>query len=231
MSNLTDYNAKENDLLAIAKEEVEAPRSSVDSFLQNSENLIVWCQDDKAKLTKAGLDWSLVADVPLRIGACRHAESIWTKDKNTRADAREKWKQLSPAAHELRDDLVHDLGYAFRKHPDLLRVLDEIKEGKSNYDMIQDLNDLAVLGKDNLQLVKDIGVGEEKLDRAAKLSDESASLYAQVNGDKNEQNPSKLMRDRAYTYLSIAVDEILACGRYVFRKDPNRLKGYGSPYA
>ncbi|MEQ8471570.1 MAG: hypothetical protein RIC35_10305 [Marinoscillum sp.] len=37
-------------------------------------------------------------------------------------------------------------------------------------------------------------------------------------------------RDKAYTFLKRAVDEIREAGKYVFWKDPKRLQGYRSLY-
>ena len=42
-----------------------------------------------------------------------------------------------------------------------------------------------------------------KLENAATLADEMAEVLAIANGDKAEQNESKLTRDRAYTHLKV----------------------------
>ena len=38
------------------------------------------------------------------------------------------------------------------------------------------------------------------------------------------------MRDKAYTHLKQAVDEVRECGQYVFWRNEARLKGYSSRY-
>jgi len=38
------------------------------------------------------------------------------------------------------------------------------------------------------------------------------------------------MRDKAYTHLKQAVDQVRECGQYVFWRNEARLKGYGSRY-
>ena len=35
------------------------------------------------------------------------------------------------------------------------------------------------------------------------------------------------MRDKAYTHLKQAVDQVRECGQYVFWRNEARLKGYG----
>jgi hypothetical protein len=45
-----------------------------------------------------------------------------------------------------------------------------------------------------------------------------------------EQNAYKIIRDKAYAHLKELVDEIREAGKYVFRNNKNRLKGYSSDY-
>jgi hypothetical protein len=40
----------------------------------------------------------------------------------------------------------------------------------------------------------------------------------------------KIIRDKAYTHLKMLVDEVREAGKYVFRNNKNRLKGYSSSY-
>ncbi|WP_299583090.1 hypothetical protein [uncultured Sunxiuqinia sp.] len=42
------------------------------------------------------------------------------------------------------------------------------------------------------------------------------NLLGLANGDKADQNQSKLLRDKAYTYLKELVDEIRDAGKYLF---------------
>ncbi len=85
-------------------------------------------------------------------------------------------------------------------------------------------------GKDNNNLLADINFDQTKLATAATTSQEMGQLLAAVNGERDEGNISRLTRDKAFTYLKEAVDEIRWAGRYVFWKDSNKVKGYRSKY-
>jgi len=87
MSNQEDYQAKLATITAIAAEEVKSPTIPIDVYLQEAENLYHWSQDDQAQLTGAGLDWTLVEDLPTRAGALREAQSLWFKKRFTREAA------------------------------------------------------------------------------------------------------------------------------------------------
>jgi hypothetical protein len=112
----------------------------------------------------------------------------------------------------------------------LLSRVSDIADGSGHADMIQDLNDLAVLGKANSEFLTAIGFDLSLLDTAASVADELADLLATANGDKVEKNASKTIRDKAYTHLKELVDEVRAAGKYLFWRNPNRLKGYTSEF-
>jgi len=92
----------------------------------------------------------------------------------------------------------------------------EIADGNSNSDMIQDLNDMAVLGKNNVAPLQALGFDLNKLNVAAETSNAMAELPAAANGDKSLQSETKMIRDKAFFYLKQRVDEIRAAGKYVF---------------
>ena len=79
--------------------------------------------------------------------------------------------------------------------------------------MLQELNDLSVLGKDNQELLQTIGVDPRLLNEAA--------------GDDTDV---KDIRDKAYNCMKQAVDEIRKTGQYLFWRDEDRKKGYMSAY-
>jgi len=230
MPSSADYNELLPVIQAISPENVVTPTVPVDVFVQEAENLAHWCPGDQAALVNASLDWHLVISLPVRAGACREAQSIWIKERNMSEGAGQLWKAEAPAAFSMRDQLVHTFRYAFRKDAGLLARIDEIALGDSNADMVQDLNDLSVLGKAHLDLLVPINFSPDALDEAAAIADRMADLLGATNGERKEVSESMIIRDKAYTYLKLAVDEIRECGKFVFWRNPDRLKGYVSDY-
>ena len=230
MSNTDDYQAKIAEIEAIAAEEMKSPNMPVAAFIQEAEDLHKWCADDQAQLTGAGLDWTIVNDLPVRAGALREAESLWFKERFSREEAQKQWNEQSPQVFDLRNQLVHDFFYAFRNEDSLKNRVTEIAEGSSNADMIQDLNDLAVLGRTNTTLLEAINFDMTKLDTAATAADEMSELLSQATSDKADNSATRIIRDKAYTFLKQAVDAIRDCGQYIFWREDNRFKGYISRY-
>lgn len=230
MSNTEDFNAKLAEIQAIPDEQVKEPTMPVHAALQEAENLSKWALDDFDALKVVGITQAMLDDLPVRAGACREAQSIWNKDYRSQQEAQKRWADEAPDAFALRDDLLQSMRFAFRKDPALLSRVSAIAEGATNADMVQDLNDIAVLGKENPDPLTAIGFDPAQLDAAAALADQMADLMAEANGDKADQNESKVIRDKAYTHMKVLVDEIREAGKYVFRHDKNRLKGYASAY-
>ena len=230
MSNQKDYAAKLEAAKNLVKEEVQVPYIPVGIYLQEAEDLYHWSKEDQAQLLTTGLQKSVINDLPSLAGACREAQSIWMKDLQTKEEAEEKWSNESPKMFDFRDQLLHSFRYAFRENQDLLARVNDIAEGYGNADMVQDLNDLAILGKANVELLKAIGFDIKLLDVAANKSDNMADLLGRANGDRLSENETKVMRDRMYTLLKQSVDMIRDCGKYVFWRDEERLKGYSSKY-
>ena len=86
------------------------------------------------------------------------------------------------------------------------------------------------MGRENPDPLTAIGFDLTQLELAATRADELADLLAEANGDKADPNASKIIRDKAYTHMKALVDEIREAGKYVFRNNKNRLKGYASEY-
>lgn len=199
-------------------------------FVQEANNLFHWCKDDRQALIRAGLDWPLVTSLPVRSGACCEAQSLWMKEWNTNHQFEKSWKEQAPGAFELRDQLVHDFRFAFRKHDDLVTTVDQIAKGDTSSDMVQDLSDLAVLGKAHADLLAVIHFNLTTLDTAADLSGRMGDLLGAANNERNKDSEVLLIRNQAFTYLKYAVDEIRECGKFAFRSNPDKLKGYFSQH-
>ena len=230
MSNTEDYNQKLDEIRAIDENQVKQPNMPVSIFIQEGEDLYTWCQADKEILTSKGLDWTKTEDLPVCLGALREAQSQWNAERNTQEQAGKAWSDKAPAAYDMRDTLLHDFRYAFRNDSVLLGRVSAIADGNGHADMIQDLNDLAVLGKENAGPLADIHFDATLLDQAATTADELGQLLSLVNGDRREHSEIKTMRDKAYTLCKSLTDEIRTCGQYAFWRNEDRVKGYASAY-
>ena len=226
----TDLDNLKETLLAIPEEDIKDPIMPVAVYVQEAEDLYEWASGDQATLTEAGLDVTLLEELPARAGALRYVQSVWQKEYNTFEEAQKEWSARSPEAFDLRDSLIHDFFHAYYNYPDLYSKVQAINEGATNADMLQDLSDLAVLGNSNPEPLTAINFDMTQLDTAMSTSEELAEVLAKANGMRTASNENKILRDRAYTYLKQAVDEIHRHGQYKFWRNDERRKGYSSRY-
>ncbi len=229
MSAKEHYKTKIPVLTAIALEDIKHPHHvPVGIYIQEAQGLYAWVQEDKGTLVTNGFNWEWVEDLPVRIGALAGAEAQWQKRKDSRQEDMDTWVKASKGAYELRDKLYQVSKFAARNHPNLLRRLKGIAKSQTNAGMIQDLQNISVFGNESPEIFEAIGFDVEEFETASITCSKVAKLYAAAESAKKDTTRVREMRDRAYTHLKEAVDEIRAYGRFVFRGNKERLVGYRS---
>ena len=194
MSNIEEYNMKLEVIKAIPDDQIKTPNSiPVGIYMQEAENLYIWCQDDKDELTAKGLDWTVVEYLPVRCGALSVAEGKWSNEWRTREEAEKLWLLESPKGYDLRNQITHHFYYAFHDSPTLIAKVNRFLEGTTHAEMIQCLMNLSELGQSNQELLSSIGFDLTLLDLAAQKSDELRLLYAEATRDR-QKAPMKIGR-------------------------------------
>lgn len=206
------------------------PNQPVPSFLQEAENLYVWCAEDIPELLKGGITGEQINELPEHIKACREAQIRLEIKMKTPGEAQVQWKLQLPEAIKLKAELLQSMRFAFRNHPDLSDRLKYISKGENYAGLIQELNNLAVFGSANSELLTAIGFNLGLLDTATAKSEEMATLWAQSKSDKAHMHDVAVLRNKAFWTLHKQVAEIRATGQFVFRDRPDRYVGYLSQF-
>ena len=225
-----DYEASLPQIQAVTGDAIRRPTMPVRIVTQEAEYLHRWLQQDRDAMLRAGLNRAYVDDLPRWIGALREAESIWQRIRQVGEKARQQWDTESPKAYAMRDSLLQSMRFAYRRDKILLRRVAAIAAGTGHADMIQDLNDLAILGREAPGPLVEIGLDPKELALAAETSSAMADLLAQVTVERASNGGALMIRNQAYSLLKQAVDEIRLCGQYVCRNNPARRDGYVSEY-
>lgn len=227
---MNDLEMMKETLLSIPEDQVSQPAYPISIFLQDCTDLYKWVQKDKPKLLQVGITDEMIEELLKRNEATRFAQADWNNEFQSIQDATKDWKAQSPAAFKFHDNLIAAFRYAFRRDKKLSDKVSSIAEGSSNADMIQDLMDLSVLGKANQALLEAISFDLLQLDQAAEMANNLSLILAAANGSRMEYSETLDLRNRAYSYLKVLSDEIREAGKYVFRNDYDRQKGYFTPY-
>jgi len=230
MKNKMDLATVLPALEAMEAKDVTNPTMPVATYLQEAEDLYVWMQADRAHLESVGQSPEMMDSIPARIGALRELESAWGLARHGKDEAQTRYDAMSRDAFSLFTKLVRHARYAFRKHPGLQARLPRTTGWISDTDRIQDINDLAVICREHSGLLAEAGFDTALLDCLGTLSDDLANKKALARRERAGGRGTKLMRDRAFTYLKEAIDEVRAAGRFLFWDDAARLQGYRSAY-
>ncbi|MCP5048172.1 MAG: hypothetical protein GY940_13455 [bacterium] len=229
MNNREKYQLKLEAIRSVPSGEIKAPHHiPVDTYIRESEVLHRWCQSDKEALTAGGLSWELVEDLPLRIGALIEADALWYVRRTKGRETDREWAKRSPAAYKLLRRLLKSFRFAFREHDLLLKAVREVAGKRGHPAMVQDLSNLAALGRKHSPLLEAVGFDLSLLDDASRTSDEMGKLLADTAAGRLETDQTKKIRDQAYTYLKTAVDRVREYGKYVFDRGTPRYNGYVS---
>lgn len=226
MSYQDDFDLWEERIEAVPSSEVKLPNQPVDDFAASVETLAVDANQDREALAAAGLDVTLIDELPTLAGALRYCQAVWMGEYRARQEAQKEWLDQSPAAFSMRDELLHHFSFAYRKDDDVLKKVMRIREGGSNADMVQDLIELAVLGEKYPSPLAAINFDMASLEVARTTSQAMAELLAASNGAAGETSPNKVMRDKAFTLLSEKASTIRETGQYIFWKDEEKRKKY-----
>ncbi|MCP4214810.1 MAG: hypothetical protein GY765_09135 [bacterium] len=223
-----DIKTKLAEVAAISNKYTAAPNHvPVGVYIQEAKSLYLWSVQDKEALQGAGLSGELLEDIPLRVEALSETQAALdaVKTKNTTTEA---WKALYADAMEFRSELIVVFAYAFRSNIESLEVLREVKKKTSQAEIIQSFMDLSALGECSLELLEAVEFDTSLLDRAASLNQELRDSLSYKLAGMTKLTGAKEDRNKAYTHLKEAVDEVRAAGKFVFRKDDTRLPGYRS---
>ena len=230
MPDKEDFEKLKTQILAMPDEKTKRPRIPVEVEAQEAEQLTEWAQDDKDRFQKVNFNWNIVKSLPVRAGAARYAEALWRNLRLRQEDAQRIWETERVKGYDMREELIDAMEYAFDEDDDLIQRLQEIQEGESHADMIQDLTALSALGREKKEMLEAIAYPMNKIEQAAKLGDRLSKLLAEAGADRLEDPEEKKIRDKAYTYLAAAVRKVRRCGKFACRDDESRLKGYTSEY-
>lgn len=208
----------------------DRPNQPVVSFIQEASNLYVWCLDDLKELETVGITKEMIEELPQRTEVCLKAQVDWNNARRSSNAAQNKWNLVAPKAMLFKADLLKTLRFAFRNEPDLLSTVEAISKGAGYADLIQDLSDIAVLSRANINLLTEIGFDATLAEVADTKSDQLADLWAQTKSEKSRRTEFREHRNLTFWHLHQLVSEIRTAGKFVFRNDTNRLKGYSNAY-
>jgi hypothetical protein len=226
-----DLDALRSTLLALPAGDVDSPDLPVAVVLQEAHDLRTLCADAKVRerLVSVGLQSTALDALAIAEGALRVAQSEWVVSRDRSKDEAQKAREAR--GMELRAELAAAVRWNLRAERKALAVLSVIQEGEGVADLVQDLDDLAMLIVQYLPAF----ASDQSFDAPAR-AEEARTLGAEIRAGLSQtrqpgaQEASKDLRDRAFSYLDDLKTRVRESARYAYRKEPAFSARFASAY-
>lgn len=225
-----DFNKEKPKLYLIDPKDVKSPTIPVKIAIQEAKDLAIWSKDDKPELMRIKIREEVIDSLLLRAELLQWAEANWLNQRFNRKEVHRQWLDESEEGYDLKNKILHAFNFAYRNNPDVLRKIKVIKNGNGHADLFLDLSELAVVGRTSTEELIRIDFDMALIGKAEEKAKSLGTLLAMSRAEETNHG-SKDLRDRAFTYLKSAVDEVRAGGQYIFWQNEDRLRGYKSKYA
>jgi len=225
------YTIKLDTFMSIPADKVLHPGPEpINVFLQEANNLYIASLDDMEFLLTGGLRREIVDDLPARISALREAEGLWVVAQIEEAEVKQFRADRIAEARALQGRLLRTLRFVHGDRKILTRINAAARKDRSNSALVQSLADLAAAGRELMPDKPDSIITPQILDEASERARSLAAMLAQAATENLNGNRALNIRNRAYTHLREAVDEVRRHGQFVFHEDPVKKKKYSSDY-
>ncbi len=199
------------------------------TYIGEAETAVQVATEDSEQLSASGYDLTKISLISNLTVALREVQSLWELQRFETIADKKTWNNKVTSASDFQEFCLHAMEFAFRDDEYLLGRVEAIREGGGDANLVQDLNDISVLALEHSQLFAHIKFDMVHFTTAASLSEELSKQLAQKQS-LTGSSELRERRDKAYSWLSELIDELYACGQYVFWKDLERKKLYSSAF-
>ena len=191
---------------------------SVADILQESRDLQVAVRKLGAALyTKSNLKRDVGDSLADRHAMLDAAETEWAAHRIVVLP--QQLRALRKEAEELKKEAIAALRHFKKGDPDVQSRLNAIVEGSGLADLIDDLVKLEALLREHKAALKNADLPKNTAARALELAEILGGEAAERAID-TEGSDALELRNRAYWWLRLAMNDVRDAGRYVYRKQP-----------
>ncbi len=202
------------------------PQISIASFVQRANDIVVACRNDRAELEKAGLQWEQVERASVLLKECSDTEAQLRVIKQDNMLLTADLRTYKSQCRIMRNHLARQIRNA-AKTLNIDFHLPQYKSHLSQADLVQDLNDLGVLCRNNRSLLEKTGFDLKIAEQATHKSKELAERIAEIEVNKtNTVSEQLLHRNVLCKELYDLLKGICLIGRTTFMDNPLRKRFY-----
>jgi hypothetical protein len=206
------------------------PNMPVGVYMQEAYNVYFYAQDDRDILVRKGLDWEVVNELPRRIENLRQCEAIWWKARFGPTQSEREYERVEALSQKVREELMIDLSHLATFNKDIKQAVKNIEADSGAVDHLFDLNAIWILCEREQEKLQSIGSDPKLLEDIIFCAKTLPELSVQLKFEQSSALYNQTIRNQAYTFLLVAVEEIRRCAYHAFWNNKKHLKGYLSEY-
>lgn len=209
---------------------IKKPDMPVSAAIAEGEVCHALASEDLERMTDVGFDKGVLVELDKAIRTLRVADAQHFVHQGEKREAAKLCREESLKALALRRFLISSLDYALESEKSGLEKLRHLRKYRGGVaGLIQNMRNLAALGREYREQLSEINFRTEKLEECIRLADQLGAFAADafVSDRPNER---KILRDMAFTHMRELMARIRKCAKYVLYDNPERLKRYTSAY-
>lgn len=174
----------------------------------------------------------LAYDIRITSAILRKREINWDRARIKNSKDEDEWLTIKPGSYTTRNNWLDFLDFACEEMGDSegSKIIDEIKEGSGDADMVMDIGKIAQFFDEKVELVDAYEISTEEILEVHELYGTLTRLMGNTTADRQRVKVEQELRNRALTHLSNLIRRARRAGRIVFKRDPKALERYRSDY-
>ncbi len=199
----------------------------VSVVIQQASDMYFVALTDREILEAAGLCMEKAMSLETLAQECSHAEAAWKMVKEERSIKKAELRRYFTQLFALRNELAFHFRCICEKNS--LPVSVPVYGSRSGAILVQDLFDLALLGKKLIPWLDKSGFDVSRLEDAHDSACALASRLAHWEVFTPDESPERAERDRLYFEIRQVLCDVREVGRRVFHNHP-RAAAYSDSY-
>lgn len=215
---------------SIPDEKTLVPNMPVGVFAQEAYSIYKYAMADRTTLERVGLDWRMVQELPARIDLLREREADWWEARFTREFEEIEHEKAILRGDAIREKLLRDIKFALHGEDKFDEIIEKLKESEDLAEYLIEFRAVEFLAEKNKDLLKTVGADLALIDELREVQQDLRTYHLGAITKGQNDRRRKCSRNKAYTFLRAALEELRRCAEHALWDNPERLKGYQSQY-
>ena len=214
------FNEVRSSIMAIPDDRLASMDMSYEESMQEGYRGVELAEKYYDQLKLSDIDTRYLDDIAIRAGAFAYSVSAMDSLIKVGEENQNRYLALKRDGYRVRERLLQDFCYVFRKNHLLITTLEKIRTGRGDLEMMRDILALYRLGETYKDRIIKANVDYSRVIYANQVYKELSQLTSELDIEPEKVKEAKDICARVWSYLWEALEEIYCAGRFVFADQP-----------